>query len=262
MSTPHDWTIVPSETIVAVRGCRRLCAGQRWCGGRVTPVASAPARARTARAADARGSFAITERAESGPITAIAVRPPFLWAAGAGGLRRCRRRRPATTKRSASAERPRRARRHRHRDRRRGRRVGRAAPTGSAAGSPPATNFATRRKGTPGTVTALVARRPVATRRHLGRRPGRPAIATTAASSPASTALHDVAVTSLALDDDGKGVWVGTRGRGLYRADGDRAAPVPGGEAILLDDVGRRQDRRRDARRRRQRRAPRRACTR
>ena len=46
-----------------------------------------------------------------------------------------------------------------------------------------------------------------------------------------------MAVTSLALDDDGKGVWVGTRGRGLYRAEGDRAAPVPGGEAIVLDDV-------------------------
>src|SRR5437879_822444 len=32
--------------------------------------------------------FAISERAEAGPIAAVAVKPPFLWAAGAPGLRR------------------------------------------------------------------------------------------------------------------------------------------------------------------------------
>src|SRR5690242_13524131 len=34
------------------------------------------------------GGFTIKERAEAGPITAVAVKPPFLWAAGAPGLRR------------------------------------------------------------------------------------------------------------------------------------------------------------------------------
>src|SRR5262245_8014373 len=34
------------------------------------------------------GTFSITERAEPGPITALAVRPPWLWSASAAALRR------------------------------------------------------------------------------------------------------------------------------------------------------------------------------
>src|SRR5689334_13701954 len=34
------------------------------------------------------GGFTISERAESAPIAAIAVKPPYLWVAGAAGLRR------------------------------------------------------------------------------------------------------------------------------------------------------------------------------
>jgi len=44
-------------------------------------------------------------------------------------------------------------------------------------------------------------------------------------------------VSSIVLDDDGKGAWVGTHSHGLYHAEGDHAEPVPGGQAILLDGV-------------------------
>ena len=72
---------------------------------------------------------------------------------------------------------------------------------------------------------------------------------------PGVEGLRDVPVSSIALDDDGKGAWVGTHSHGLYHAEGDHAAPVPGSEAILLDAVlGVGEDRRRHARRGRQRR--------
>src|SRR3954452_23693610 len=44
--------------------------------------------ARGGGAGGASGGFSISERAEAGPITAMAVKPPSLWAAGAPGLRR------------------------------------------------------------------------------------------------------------------------------------------------------------------------------
>ena len=34
------------------------------------------------------GDFLVVERAETGPITALAAKAPYLWAAGAPGLRR------------------------------------------------------------------------------------------------------------------------------------------------------------------------------
>src|SRR5205085_8262539 len=43
---------------------------------------------RETAAAGPGAGFTVTERAESGPITALAVKPPFVWAAGASGLRR------------------------------------------------------------------------------------------------------------------------------------------------------------------------------
>ena len=58
-------------TLVAVAGCHASAGAGAGAG-----------------AAGPSSSFTITERAESGPITAIAVKPPYLWAAGAGGLRR------------------------------------------------------------------------------------------------------------------------------------------------------------------------------
>jgi hypothetical protein len=47
------------------------------------------------------------------------------------------------------------------------------------------------------------------------------------------------AVTSLELDGDGKAAWVGTRALGLFHVDGDRARPVPLGEdPAALEIVG------------------------
>ena len=54
---------------------------------------------------------------------------------------------------------------------------------------------------------------------------------------PSIDGIREVAVSSIVLDDDGKGAWVGTFKNGLYHAEGDHAAPVPGGEAIFLDAV-------------------------
>ncbi len=52
--------------------------------------------------------------------------------------------------------------------------------------------------------------------------------------------LRDVVVSSLDLDEDGKTVWVGTRGRGLYRVDARGGAPVlaPGDGGAAEEIVG------------------------
>jgi hypothetical protein len=51
--------------------------------------------------------------------------------------------------------------------------------------------------------------------------------------------LRGVAITSLELDRDGRGAWVGTRAMGLFRAEGDHARAVPLGEdAAGLEIVG------------------------
>src|SRR5450432_128866 len=51
--------------------------------------------------------------------------------------------------------------------------------------------------------------------------------------------LHGVAVTSLDLDRDGRTAWVGTRALGLFRADGDHARGVPlGDDPAGLEIVG------------------------
>src|SRR5450432_1358596 len=51
--------------------------------------------------------------------------------------------------------------------------------------------------------------------------------------------LHGIAVTSLDLDRDGRTAWVGTRALGLFRADGDHARGVPlGDDPAGLEIVG------------------------
>jgi hypothetical protein len=181
------------------------------------------------------GGFAVTERAETGPITAIAVRPPFVWVAGAGGLRRYELgdleaedvASPthaggrgitaiaidddgAAWVASAIGE------------------VGRWRDAGDA--------FHYESKGTPGRLSALAPRRPLASEgvwaagpAGLFRFDGR--------IFNSVDALHEIPVTSLVLDDDGKSAWVGTRARGLYRAAGARAAPVPGNDAMAVDEL-------------------------
>jgi hypothetical protein len=178
--------------------------------------------------------FTITERAESGPITAIAVKPPFLWAAGSPGLRRFD---VATGEYEFAGD----------TNDARTRAItaitidddGAAWVAGAmgigrwvAAGD----DLRYEPKGTPGQVTVLAARRPVATEGIWAGGPGG-LYRFDGRIFPNIDGIRDVPVSSIVLDDDGKGAWVGTHKHGLYRAEGDRAVPVPGGEAILLDAV-------------------------
>ena len=210
----------------AARGALLVAlAGLAAC--RSGPRADAAAQAGT-------GTFAVTERAEAGPITAIAVRPPYVWVAGGAGLRRYELG-ETEAEEVAPASHP-------------GARGVTAiaiddegAAWVAAAGGEvgrwldAADDFRYESKGTPGRVTALVPRRPVASEGIWAGGPGG-LFRFDGRIFNSVDALYDVAVTSLALDDDGKGVWAGTRARGLYRADGTRAAPVPGNDGLTLDD--------------------------
>jgi hypothetical protein len=179
-------------------------------------------------------NFTIVERAEAGPITAVAVKPPYLWAGGAPGLRRFDvtagdwetvgevndTRTRAVTAIAIDDD-------------------GAAWVAGAmgigrwvAAGD----DLRYEPKGTPGTVTALAARRPVATEGIWAGGPGG-LYRYDGRIFPGVEGLRDIPVSTIVLDDDGKGAWVGTRSHGLYHAAGDRAAPVPGGESIFVDAV-------------------------
>jgi hypothetical protein len=180
------------------------------------------------------GGFEITERAETGPITALAARPPFLWAAGAPGLRRWNLAsgeyeavggggEAATLGITAISL-----------DDEGGAWV--AGPGGVGRWSEVGGELRYEPKGAPDRVAALAARRPVSTQgiwaggpHGLYRFDGR-------AFAPVE-ALREIPILSLTIDDDGRGVWAGTNGRGLFRVDGDHAAPLEGGEAITLADI-------------------------
>ena len=224
--------------------------------GALVVLVAALAACRSGPRADAAapsGSFAITERAEAGPITAIAVRPPYLWVAGGAGLRRyelgeteARRGRPAST--------PGRARCHGHRDRRRRRGLGRRRDGEVGRWVDAGDELRYERKGTPGTVTALAPRRPVATEGIWAAGPGG-LFRYDGRIFHSVDALCDVPVTSLALDDDGKGAWVGdARARPVSRRRRPRRAGARRRGLILRRLRRRGEDRRRDARRGRQRR--------
>ena len=180
------------------------------------------------------GGFTVKERAEAGPITAVAARAPFLWATGAPGLRRF----DVATGEYDEVGEPNDA---------RTRAVtaiaidddGAAWVAGAmgigrwvAAGD----DLRYEPKGTPGKVEVLAARHPVATEGIWAGGPGG-LYRWDGRIFPSVDGLRDVPVSSIVLDDDGKGAWVGTHSHGLYRAEGDHAAPVPGGESILLDAV-------------------------
>jgi len=180
------------------------------------------------------GGFTISERAEAGPLTALAVKPPFLWVAGAAGLRRVDvstgeyetvgdandARTRAITAVAIDDE--------------GGAWVAGATGIGRwiAAGD----DLRYETKGKPGAVTVLAARRPVATEGIWAGGPGG-LYRYDGRIFPSIDGIREVPVSSIVLDDDGKGAWVGTRKNGLYHAEGDHAAPVPGGESILLDAV-------------------------
>jgi hypothetical protein len=185
--------------------------------------------------APAAGEFNVVERAETGPITALAAKAPYLWAAGAPGLRRW----DVTTGDYEV--------------------VGDGDPKGTHALTAIAVDdegsawvasadetgrwvadkagelrYATA--GSPGDVVALAPRRPVKSRGVWAGGPGglfhydghRWAIV---------DGLRGAAVSWLALDDDGVTAWVGTRARGLYRADDRGATPAPGGAAVVCDQI-------------------------
>jgi hypothetical protein len=180
------------------------------------------------------GGFTITERAESGPIAAIAVKPPFLWAAGAAGLRRF----DLADGESESVGEPNDA-------RTRGITAiamddDGAAWVASAAGLGrwvvAGDDLRYEAKGTPGIVNVIAPRRPAATEGVWAGGPGG-LYRYDGRIFPSIDGIREVAVSSIVLDDDGKGAWVGTSKNGLYHAEGDHAAPVPGGEAIFLDAV-------------------------
>src|SRR5262245_55138757 len=189
-----------------------------------------------AGAATPGGGFTISERAEAAPISAIAVKPPSLWIAGGAGLRRV----DITTGEYDTAGEINDA---------RTRAVkaiaidddGAAWVAGAmgigrwvAAGD----DLRYEPKGTPGQVTALAARRPVATEGLWVGGPGG-LYRCDGRIFPSIDGLRDVPVTSIVLDDDGKSAWVGTSGHGLYHAEADRAVAVAagGGDPIILDAV-------------------------
>jgi hypothetical protein len=178
--------------------------------------------------------FNISERAEAGPITAIAVKPPYLWAAGAPGLRRFHVKDgdwetvgevddPRTRAITAIAIDDDGA-------------AWVAGAMGIARWVPAGDDLRHEPKGTPGTVTALTARRPVASEGIWAGGPGG-LYRWDGRIFPSVDGLRDIPVSTIVLDDDGKGAWVGTHKHGLYHAQGDHAAPVPGGEAIQVDSV-------------------------
>src|SRR5436190_9930976 len=180
------------------------------------------------------GGFTIKERAEAGPLAALAAKAPFLWIAGAGGLRRV----DVTTGEYESvgdtADPRTRAITAVAIDDEGGAWVAGAAGIGRwiAAGD----DLRYEPKGRPGPVTVLAPRRPVATEGiwvggpgGLYRYDGR--------IFPGIEGIRDVPVSSIVLDDDGKSAWVGTDKHGLYHAEGNHAAPVGGGDSVLLDAV-------------------------
>jgi hypothetical protein len=185
------------------------------------------------------GDFLVVERAETGPITAMAAKAPYLWAAGAPGLRRWdvgsdeyevvgdgeAKGTHALTAIAvddegsawvATADET-------------GRWV--TDKTGTGAADP---HYQTA--GSPGDVVALAPRRPVKTQGVWAGGPGglfrydghRWAIV---------DGLRDTPITWLGLDADGVTAWVGTRAHGLYRADDHGAQQAPGGATVGCEQI-------------------------
>jgi ligand-binding sensor domain-containing protein len=209
--------------------------------GAVVMLAGCHAGSASAPPSSPAGRFTIVERAESSPVTALAVSGPYLWAGGGAGLRRIERKsgeyeivggpgvpgghdvaalsvdEQGGVWVSTPAE------------------VGRWVMTG---GSPRFEGH-----GAPGPVTVLAAGRPFA---RAGVWAGGPKGLYWFDGHGWVTivSLREVAVTSLALDESGGAVWVGTAARGVFRAEGEGATPVTsgqaagaGGEEIVLDTV-------------------------
>jgi hypothetical protein len=181
------------------------------------------------------GDFTIVERAETGPITALAAKAPYLWAAGAPGLRRWD---VTTGDYDVVGD---------------GESKGTRALTAVAVDDEGSAwvasaeeigrwvvgkdgELAYQTAGSPGDVVALAPRRPVKTRGVWAGGPGglfrydghRWAIV---------DGIGGAAVSWMGLDADGTTVWIGTRDKGLYKADDRGAAPAPGGAAVGCEQL-------------------------
>jgi hypothetical protein len=181
------------------------------------------------------GDFTIVERAEAGPISALAIRVPYLWAAGAAGLRRWNLTTGDYEEVAGANETGGHALRAIAVDDQDAAWVASATEVGRWI----ATATGTLRyegTGSPGTVTELAPRRPVRSEGVWAGGPGG-LFRFDGHRWSVLAGLVGVSVTSLVLDDDGLGVWVGTRGQGLYHADGPEVVPARGGEAIVADEI-------------------------
>jgi len=186
--------------------------------------------------------FDVVERGETGPITALAVAPPFLWAAGPAGLRRWDLKageyEPVGDPPREDHDAPNAAAvgiTSIALDDEGGawvagpKELGRWAPVKDALGYEP--------KGANSGITALAAcRRPLQDGVWVGTTEGLVRF-DEGRGFVRVAGLRDGSVTSLSLDDDGRGVWVGTRAHGVFRADGDAGREVTSGDSIALDTV-------------------------
>jgi hypothetical protein len=205
--------------VVAVCGCHAGLGG----GAAAPPIATA--------------DFTVVERAESGPIVAVAGRGSYLWAAGQPGLRRWNVGDGEYEEVAGADEVGGRGLRALAVDDEGAAWVAGATEVGRWSARPNG-SYKYEGVGSPGTVTVLAPRRPVATQGVWAGGPGG-LYRFDGHRWSVVDGLLGVAVTSLTLDADGRGVWVGTRGKGLYQAQGDgrQLMPAPGGAAVAADEV-------------------------
>jgi hypothetical protein len=185
--------------------------------------------------------FDVVERGETGPITALAVASPFLWAGGAPGLRRWDLK---TGEYELVGDSP-----------------AEDAAVPDAAGGitaialddeggawvagpkelgrwmPAKDDLRYVPKGSHGAITALAACRPLRDAGvWVGSSEGLVRFDEGRGFVPVE-GVRDDRVTALSLDDSGRGVWAGTHAHGVFRVADDRGRPVAGGDAIVLDAV-------------------------
>jgi hypothetical protein len=222
MPTTLRSAYLSTSLFLSLAGCQAGLSGQ----------AGAPA-AGEARAAAS--PYTITERAETGPVTALAFRAPILYAGTAHGLRRWDVTNDEYEPMNAEAGLQGRGVTALGVD---GERnvwvateagVGRLLPAVKGDKNADAHGWTYHAMGGLGGLTALA---PMADGRGAwaGGRDG--LFRSDGTSWSPVPELRNVGVTSLDLDADGKAAWVGTRAQGLFRAEGDHARPVIAGEAL------------------------------
>jgi hypothetical protein len=181
--------------------------------------------------------FTIIQRAETGPIAALAIRGSYLWAAGVPGLRRWNVDNGEYEEIAAGDEPGGSALRAVAVDDDGAAWVAGATEVGRWTADPNGT-YKYQNTGSPGTVAVLAPRRPASSQGVWAGGPGGLSRFDGHRWSVVD-GLLGIAVTSLVLDDDGRGVWIGTRGKGLYRTKGStgEVVPAPGGEGVAADEI-------------------------